>query len=151
MVEPAPLMIGKENVDEHLPGGDTRPGAGPCAAASSPGVPVTPVDRVAAASPSGVGSGPEGQAQPPRGAPMVEGYVPDRRRLLLDVELFAGHRGAGRRGGIAPGDVADRGFDAARDAADVSAGRGGEPQRSGVGGHAGEAAAVLVGKAVRAD
>ena len=24
-------MIGKENVDEYLPGGDTRPGPGPCA------------------------------------------------------------------------------------------------------------------------
>src|SRR5215217_7570711 len=110
MVEPAPPVIGKENVDEYLPGGDTRPAPGP-------GVPVTPVDRVAAASPGGVRSRPEGQAQPPRGAPVVEGDVPDRRRLLLHPELPARHRRTRGGRGVPTGDIVDRGADPVRDAA----------------------------------
>ena len=82
---------------------------------------------------------------------MVEGDVPDRGRLLLHAELPARHRRAGRRGGVAAGDAADRGADPVRDAADVPAGGGGEPERAGLGGHARAAAAVLVGQAVRAD
>src|SRR3954467_10287155 len=145
MVEPAPHMIGKENTDEYLSGGDTDPDPDLYAVtAAAPGVPITAHDRVAAASPGGVGSGPQGQGEPPRGAPVVEGDVPDRGRLLLHPELPAGHRGIGRRRGVAAGDTADRGADPARDAADVPAGRGGEPQWPGIGGHAGAATAVLV-------
>ena len=67
-------------------------------------------------------SGPEADEAPRQAAGLVEGDVPDRRRLLLHPVLPARHRGAGRRRAVAAGDAADRRADAARHAADVPAG-----------------------------
>ena len=96
-------------------------------------------------------AGPRGQARAPRGAPVVEGHVPDRCRLLLHAELPARHRAARRGRGLAAGHAADRAAHPVRDAADVPPGGGGEPLRAGVGGDAGAAAAVLEGQVLRAD
>ena len=136
----------------------------PLAAPAAPAAPVSaagpdqasrfvapPPGAMVAASPRGVGPRSEGQGEPPRGAPLVEGDVPDRRGLLLDAELPARHCRLGRRGGVTVGHAADRGVDPVRDAADVSPGGGGEPERSGVGRHVGAPADVLAGKTVRAD
>ena len=58
--------------------------------------------------------GPGGRRGARQAAAVVEGDVPDRRRLLLHPVLPARHRRAGRRGAVPAGDPADRGADAAR-------------------------------------
>lgn len=82
-------------------------------------------------------------------ARVVEGDVPDRRRLLLQPRLRACDRGPGRRSRLPAGDPAHRGTDPAGDAAHVPAGGEGQPARGRVGGDAGGPAAVLVGQALR--
>jgi hypothetical protein len=50
----------------------------------------TAVGGLAAAPQGGVGAGPEGQGEPPRGTRVVEGDVPDRGGLLLHLSYLPG-------------------------------------------------------------
>src|SRR4029450_5153005 len=80
---------------------------------------------VAAPGSGGGGRRARGDGDPHRSAPGVAGGGADRGGLLLDLELPAGDRGAGRRCPVATGDPADRAADVVRDAAGVPAGGGG--------------------------
>ena len=112
-----------------------------------------PVAGVAARRRLGPGRAAPGAARAPAGAPappVVEGDVPDRRRLLLHARLPAGHRGAGRRAALADRDPGAGAGDPARRAAGLPAGGRGEPARRGLHRDAGAAADLLAGQAVRA-
>ena len=82
--------------------------------------------------------------------PVVEGHVPDRRRLLLHPRLPAGHRRARRRSAGPDRDRRPGAADPVRRAAGLPPGRRGEPARPGVDRDARATAAVLAGQALRA-
>ncbi len=92
-------------------------------------------------------------AHPARaGAPapsLVEGHVPDRRRLLLDAGLPAGDRGARRRRALPRRHPGPGRGDAARRAAGLPPRRPGEPARRGLHRDAGAAAARVARQGVR--
>ena len=70
---------------------------------------------------------PGGQGGPRRAAPLVAGRVPDRGGLLLHPRLHPWHRGAGGRCALAHSHPLHSALDPLRGAADVQAGRRGEP------------------------
>ena len=82
--------------------------------------------------------------------PVVEGDVPDRRRLLLDPRLPARHRGARGRSPGPDRHRRPRAGDPVRCVAGLPPGGRGEPARPGVDRDARAAAAVLEGQALRA-
>jgi len=86
----------------------------------------------------------------PAPSAVVAGDVPDRRRLLLDPRLPAGHRRPGGRGPVTHRHAHPGAADAVRGAADVRPRGPGEPARRGLDRHAQTAAAGLAGQAVRA-
>ena len=89
------------------------------------------------------------EAGPPA-APLVEGDVPDRRRLFLHPRLPTGHRRAGRRAAVAAGHRRAGAAHPVRRAAGVPQGGQGELPRRGFHLDAGAAAAQVAGQAVRA-
>ena len=95
----------------------TRPGAGGVAGVRGEPRPAGTARGCAApvaAAPPGAAGRPGGAEEHAAPARLVEGDVPDRRRLLLDPVLPAGHRGARRRRAVPAGDPADRGAHPAR-------------------------------------
>ena len=129
----------KEHDDHHRPRARRRPARAPAAGLAAGG--------------NRRSRGAAGAGRPTAGAPsarLVEGHVPDRRRLLLDPGLPAGHRRSRRRL-LSP--VATRGpgaRHAVRGAAGLPPGRSGEPARRGFHRDARTAADVVEGQAVRA-
>lgn len=87
----------------------------------------------------------------PPGAALVAGDVPDRCGLLLHPRLSAGHRRPGRGAAVTDRHRRPGPRDARRCAAGLPAGGRGEPARPGLDRHAGAAAVLLEGQAVRAD
>ena len=123
----------------HNPGRRQPPGAGPPQELAPEG----PYPTQADARPA-----PGADRAPP--AFLVEGHVPDRGGLLLDAGLPARHRRSRGRGPVAHRHPHLGAADAVRRPADLPAGRPREPARRGLDRHAGAAAVVVAGQALRA-